>query len=190
MVLLTSYAIVFRLCFFAGTMALNVPRQSDSTYILNVSTIFGLDIPSPTMTQSAVLSAYSQAIRFCGPDVDAQKQAALQAFNEEVIGISGGQNVTSVDNSTFISWASVHYAPLMEANNECVGAEDQLDNLVDPVVTPNSGPLSTGQPESITGSVAAPTSSSSGSGMVHTPPWIGLPFLGYSLVGLLIVLSY
>lgn len=153
-----------------------------------------------------MLSAYKQAVQFCGPDTDAQKQAALAAYNADVISMSpGASNVTSVNDTSFLSWASVQYAPLIEVLDECSGAEADLDDAEKSVAasvtllsaTPSSDSLgptnfdgsgtSPTVPTTLSGSHAGePTSSDSGKGIGHTYPLIG-PLAVF--VGLLIVLS-
>ncbi|KAJ7750052.1 hypothetical protein DFH07DRAFT_961474 [Mycena maculata] len=163
--------------------AINIPRQNETL----TTSIPGLFPPSPTQTASAIVSAYQQAVQLCGPDVDAQQQAAIQAYNEAV---PVAQNATSFD-SAVQQWASENYAPLQGANSACQLAENQLDaaedsvdttsNVADPTSSTTSGaaaPQSTAPGASSTGSSAgtstksstAPSTSSSSDGVLNAPP--------------------
>ncbi|KAJ7108411.1 hypothetical protein C8R43DRAFT_962839 [Mycena crocata] len=118
------FAVLIFTCSVAGATAINAPRQGPTL----TTSVEGL-YPPPTSTDSAVLDGYQDALRKCGPDVDAATQSALQQYNVEIIGqVPGTKNVTDANDSKFIAWTVTH-SDLNQVKLLCETARRAFENL-------------------------------------------------------------
>ncbi|KAJ7286977.1 hypothetical protein C8J57DRAFT_1215268 [Mycena rebaudengoi] len=115
--------LIWLLCITQGMAALvdNLPIVRDDS-AATPTTIVGLS--APTSTDAAVVSTYSQALKACGPDVQAAAEEGLPYYEAQV----HPDQPPTVDDPGYKRWAATMYPPLITAHGLCT---DAIDNYFD-----------------------------------------------------------
>ncbi|KAJ7150697.1 hypothetical protein C8R46DRAFT_1229632 [Mycena filopes] len=143
-----------------------------NTQLRRVDTPLTFDVrPSPTVTGTAIASAYSVYSQRCGPNEDAYAYSVLPGYIS-----GGGQPTARITDDAFVQWMEQDTGWSLVALN-CTNAENVLDNLVfEATSTPDPTPPPTPPPTPAPAPTAGDTSSFSFSDSI--PSFSGSPTTG------------
>ncbi|KAJ6598105.1 hypothetical protein DFH09DRAFT_1130977 [Mycena vulgaris] len=110
--------------------ALTAPRtrvivraEDEPTTSLPLTVTLTLDESSPTLTQTAVVAAYSDYADFCGPRLARVIQDGLVQYNQQ----TGTDPVTDINDEGFGRWLSTEDAEYISASAKCTSAQNFLN---------------------------------------------------------------
>ncbi|KAJ7286969.1 hypothetical protein C8J57DRAFT_1215260 [Mycena rebaudengoi] len=163
-----------------------IQRQDDAT-----PTYVSL-LPTPSTTDTNVVSAYNRYAQDCGPTYDKVIADMLEEYNSQKFH-PGFVNLTDPNNPDFVGWANsdpVYY----QAKMKCQGAAFAYDEAVtlatrSSTTLPTASPMnnSSREPGGTSTAPPTPTSSTGGAAVADSPLRLLVLFVGIIVVKMLVL---
>ncbi|KAJ7439058.1 hypothetical protein B0H11DRAFT_2254179 [Mycena galericulata] len=133
-------------CVLTSKMLTGIPSNTPYSVTLPLE-------PSPTLTNTAVASAYSVYVEQCGTNLDAIAYSALSVYTNE------GNADTTILDPAFVQWVNNNDGDWSQGQADCSSASSALDNAATGTA---AGPAGTSTPATTSApSTGKPSSQSS-----------------------------